>query len=62
MSILIKVFGQMVADWSLLLSIVIVVTITIANIFAILQEDLKRFMLTVVSLSRLYHAGCTGRK
>ena len=44
MSILIKVFGQMVADWSLLLSIVIVVTITIANIFAILQEDLKRFM------------------
>ena len=34
----------MVADWSLLLSIVIVVTITIANIFAILQEDLKRFM------------------
>lgn len=44
MSILVKVFGQMVADWSLLLSIVIVVTITIANIFAILQEDLKRFM------------------
>ena len=36
MSILVKVFGQMVADWSLLLSIVIVVTITIANIFAML--------------------------
>lgn len=44
MSILVKVFGQMVANWSLLLSIVIVLTITIANIFAILQEDLKRFM------------------
>ena len=44
MSILLKVFGPMVADWSLLLSVVIVLTITIANIFAILQKDLKRFM------------------
>lgn len=32
MSILLKVFGPMVADWSLLLSVVIVLTITIANI------------------------------
>ena len=44
MSILVKVFGGMCEQWSLLLSIVIVVTITIANIFAILQTDLKRFM------------------
>ncbi len=44
MSILLKVFGNMVADWSLLLSVIIVVTITIANLFAILQKDLKRFM------------------
>ena len=44
MVILMKVFGPMVAQWSLLLSVVIVVTITIANIFAILQSDLKRFM------------------
>lgn len=44
MSILLKVFAFMVQDWSLMLSVVIVVTITIANIFAILQKDLKRFM------------------
>ena len=34
----------MVHDWSLLLSIVIVLTITVGNVFAILQSDLKRFM------------------
>ena len=44
MSILVKVFGPMIDNWSFLLSVVIVVTITIANIFAILQHDLKRFM------------------
>lgn len=44
MSILVKVFGPMAGEWSLMLSVVIVVTITIANIFAILQHDLKRFM------------------
>lgn len=44
MSILVKVFGPMIDNWSLMLSVVIVVTITIANIFAILQHDLKRFM------------------
>lgn len=42
--ILVKVFSNMVEDWNLLLSIVIVVTITVANIFAILQSNLKRFM------------------
>ena len=44
MVILMKVFGSMVAQWSLMLSVIIVLTITIANIFAILQSDLKRFM------------------
>lgn len=44
MVILMQVFGPMVKDWSLMLSVVIVLTITIANIFAILQSDLKRFM------------------
>ncbi len=44
MTILMKVFGPMVKDWSLMLSVVIVLTITVANLFAILQNDLKRFM------------------
>ena len=44
MSILMKVFGIMVEDWTLLLGIVIVLTITVGNLFAILQKDLKRFM------------------
>lgn len=44
MTILVKVFTPMMKDWSLLLSIVIVLTITVANLFAILQKDLKRFM------------------
>lgn len=44
MTILMKVFGPMVKDWSLMLSVVIVLTITVANLFAILQSDLKRFM------------------
>ena len=44
MSILVKAFGPMVENWSLLIAIVTVVTITLANIMAILQHDLKRFM------------------
>lgn len=44
MTILMKVFTLMAVDWKLLLSVLIVVTITIANLFAILQENLKRFM------------------
>ena len=39
-----KVFAQMVENWSLMLGIVIVVTITVANLFAVLQKDMKRFM------------------
>ena len=44
MVILVKVFAPMVAEWSRMLSVVIVATITIANLFAIRQSHLKRFM------------------
>ena len=44
MTILMKVFAPMASDWKLLFSVVIVLTITVANLFAILQSDLKRFM------------------
>lgn len=44
MSILTKVFAPMADRWTLMLSIVIVLTITVANIFAILQDNMKRFM------------------
>lgn len=44
MSILMKVFSGMSVHTDLLLSIVTVVTITVANLFAILQKNLKRFM------------------
>ena len=42
--ILMKVFGAMVDYWEPLLYIVIVLSITIANLFAIRQSELKRFM------------------
>lgn len=44
MSILIKVFAPMIEYWEYLLYIVIVLSITIANLFAIRQAELKRFM------------------
>ena len=44
MTILTKVFTPMTADWSTILSIIIVTTITVANLFAIIQSNLKRFM------------------
>ena len=43
-TILMKVFGAMVDYWEPLLYIVIVLSITIANLFAIRQSELKRFM------------------
>ena len=43
-TILMKVFQPMVEYWTVLLYIVIVLSITIANLFAIRQNDLKRFM------------------
>ena len=44
MAILVKVFGSMTAQWSEMLCVVIVATITIANLFAIRQQNLKRFL------------------
>lgn len=44
MMILCKVFAPMTEYWEYLLSIVIVLTITIGNLFAIRQNELKRFM------------------
>ncbi len=42
--ILTKVFGTMVEYWNPMLWIVIMLSITIANLFAIRQSELKRFM------------------
>ena len=42
--ILIKVFQPMVEYWEYLLDIVIVLSITVANLYAIRQSELKRFM------------------
>ncbi len=42
--ILTKVFGSMVDYWNPMLWIVIMLSITIANVFAIRQKELKRFM------------------
>lgn len=44
MTILMKVFGAYYNYWSYFLYAVIVLSITIANLFAIRQKDLKRFM------------------
>ena len=44
MAILVNVFGPMVKYYEYLLYIVIVLSITIANLFAIRQSELKRFM------------------
>jgi len=44
MTILMKAFAPMVEYWQYLLYIVIVLSITIANLFAIRQSELKRFM------------------
>ena len=43
-SILMHVFGSLIDQWQYLLGIVIVLSITIANLFAIRQTELKRFM------------------
>ena len=44
MMILYKAFGPLVKYWDYILYAVIVLSITIANLFAIRQKDLKRFM------------------
>ncbi len=44
MTILVNVFFPMVQEWTKMLGIIIIVTITVANLFAIRQTNLKRFM------------------
>lgn len=44
MTILIKVFAPMMEQWQTLLYIIIIATITLANLFAIRQENIKRFL------------------
>ena len=44
MVILMKAFGAMIDYWEYMLYVVIVLSITIANLFAIRQSELKRFM------------------
>jgi NADH-quinone oxidoreductase subunit N len=44
MVIFMKAFGPLTAYWEYLLYIVIVLSITVANLFAIRQSELKRFM------------------
>lgn len=44
MTILVKVFGNMITLSSTMLSIVIIVTITVGNLFAMRQRNMKRFM------------------
>lgn len=44
LTILYKVFGQMETLWNIMLAIVIVVTITVGNLFAMRQKNMKRFM------------------
>ena len=43
-TILMKVFAAYVEHWQMLLYIVIVLSITVANLFAVRQKELKRFM------------------
>ena len=42
--ILQKVFGPLIDDWSMLLGIVIMLSITVGNLMAMRQKELKRFM------------------
>ena len=44
LTILMKVFSNMIEQWQYMLYIIIVLSITIANLFAIRQTELKRFM------------------
>ena len=44
MILFVKVFAPMIEYWTVMLYIVIVLSITIANLFALRQKELKRFM------------------
>lgn len=57
LTVLVKVFAPMTEQWQTLLWIVTVSSITVANLFAIRQKDLKRFGLLVHLAGRIHHAG-----
>ena len=42
--VLTKVFGPLVEQWNLILFWIIIASITLANIFAVRQNNIKRFM------------------
>lgn len=44
MTLLVKVFGNLIVEWQAIFYVVIIITITIANLFAIRQQNLKRFL------------------
>ena len=44
LTVLVKVFAPMTAVWQTMLYVVTVLSITVANLFAIRQKDLKRFL------------------
>lgn len=44
LTVLMKVFGPMISQWQTMLYVVIVVTITVGNLFALRQRNLKRFL------------------
>ena len=44
MAVLVKVFAPMVEQWQIILYVVIILSITVANLFAIRQQNLKRFL------------------
>lgn len=43
-TVFVKVFGSMITQWQAMLFGIIVLTITIANLFAIRQQNMKRFL------------------
>ncbi|BEG97808.1 NADH-quinone oxidoreductase subunit N [Bacteroides sedimenti] len=44
LTILTKVFGPMMVEWQTILYWIIIITITLANLFAIRQQNMKRFL------------------
>ena len=44
MAVLVKVFAPMVEQWQAALYAVVILSITVANLFAVRQQDLKRFL------------------
>jgi len=52
-TIFVKVFGNMIEQWQTILYGIIVISITLANVFAIRQQNLKRF----IAFSSISQAG-----